>query len=372
MARILLLMSEYTGRGHMSIAEALSEQFERMEDITLDMVDAFQFMGKRGVKSSKIYNIVTRRASFAWRAAFSATQNNDFIPDAMGLLVQKRLVRYVRATKPDLILTVHSMFVGSVLDALERAGLEVPVVCLQADIVNIHSTWCDNRLLCAICPTEETYKRSMEFGMREDKLRLIGFPTRAQFCRSAGAVSGHEYDPNRPLRCLMTGGGGGAGEIEDYAAALMRDTDAHLTVVCGSNEKLRERLEVKFAPKYSERMRILGFVSHMSSEYELADVAIMRASPNCMFEAIVMGVPMIITGALPGQERDNPRFAVEHGLGVECYDADKLAECLADLTCDNAAKLKAIRSAQVAYRDLDSARKAAEFVRSLTLAEMKA
>ncbi len=365
MAKILLLMSQYTGRGHMSIAEALSEQFQRMEDVTLDVVDGFQFMGKQGIRSSKLYNLITRKASFVWKTAFSATQNSDFIPDTMGKLVQKRLVNYVRNTNPDLILTVHSMFVGSVLDALERAKLNIPVVCLEADLVNIHSTWCDKRLLKCICPTKEAYDRSVAFGMPEESLELIGFPTRSQFTKSAFAVTGRVFTPERPLRCLMTAGGGGAGEIEEYAASLMEKTNAALTVICGSNQTLKDRLVGKFGIKYSDRMRILGFVSDMSSEYALADVAIMRASPNCMFEAIVMGIPMIITGALPGQEADNPRFAVEHGLAVECYDPAKLGNCINELIADNGAKLTAIREAQYSYRDLDSARKVAEFVYNL-------
>lgn len=365
MAKILLLTSQYTGRGHMSIAEALSEQFQRMKDITLDVVDGFQFMGKQGIKSSKIYNIVTRKASFAWKAAFTATQNSDFIPDTMGKIVQKRLVNYVRNTNPDLILTVHSMFVGSVLDVLERAEINIPVVCVEADLVNIHSTWCDKRLLKCICPTIEAYNRSIEFGMPEDKLELIGFPTRSQFTKSACAVAGREYDASRPVHCLMTAGGGGAGEIEEYATALMTDTNATLTVICGSNAALKERLEVKFGLKYSNRMHVLGYVSDMSSEYELSDIAIMRASPNCMFEAIVMGVPMIITGALPGQEEDNPWFAVKHGLGVECYEPAKLGKCIAELTANGGEKLNAIRRSQMEYRDLDSARKVAKFVHGL-------
>lgn len=364
LAKILLLMAQYTGRGHMSISEALSEQFQRMDDVTLDVVDAFQFMGKQGIKSSKIYNIVTQKAKFVWKAAFTATQESDFVPDAMGHLVHRRLERYLRNTAPDLILTVHSFFVGSVLDTLERAGLDIPVVCVEADIVNLHSTWCDPRLLKCICPTEEAYRRSIEFGMPEEKLRLIGFPTRAQFCRSACAAADRAYDASRPLRCLMTGGGG-AGEIEDYAETLMEETDAILTVICGTNKSLKERLEAKFGIKYADRMRILGFVSDMVSEYELADVAIMRASPNCMFEAIVMGIPMIITGALPGQERDNPKFAVDHGLGVECTEAKQLGRCIDELTSDNGAALNKMRAAQIAYRDLDSARKVAEYVRGL-------
>ena len=77
MGKIMLLTSQYTGRGHMSIAEALMEHFERMKDLTVDVVDGFIFMGRQGVTNSKIYNVITRRAKFIWKAAFEATQVGD-------------------------------------------------------------------------------------------------------------------------------------------------------------------------------------------------------------------------------------------------------------------------------------------------------
>ena len=362
MGKIMLLTSQYTGRGHMSIAEALMEHFERMKDLTVDVVDGFIFMGRQGVTNSKIYNVITRRAKFIWKAAFEATQVGDFVPHNMGYLVQKRLVRYVRATQPDLILSVHPMFVGSVIDALERNGLNIPVVCLEADLVNIHSAWCDVRVAKIICPTKEAFDRSVELGMPEEKLITIGFPTRGQFCKAARNRGPRKYPTNRPMRCLMTAGGGGAGEIEEFARTLMRETDVQLTVICGSNEKLREKLEAKFGIKYSDRMRILGFVTDMESEYSLADAAILRASPNCMFEAIVMDIPMVLTGALPGQEQDNPLFAEAHGLGVICQEPEHLAQCIAGLLANDCAQLKQISENQQNYRDLDSAFKVAKYV----------
>jgi 1,2-diacylglycerol 3-beta-galactosyltransferase len=358
----MLLTSQHTGRGHMSIAEALSEQFSRMDDVYLDMVDGFIFLGSQGVKSSKIYNVVTQRARFVWKAVFKATNKGDFVPETMGLLVNNRLTNYVRATRPDLILTVHPMFVGGVIDALEKGGLNVPVVCVEADIVNIHSTWCDPRVAMAICPTREAYDSSIALGMPKEKLTIIGFPTRARFCDAARAMSVRKYDGSRPLHCLMTGGGGGAGDIEGYATALLRGTDAHLTVICGSNAKLRERLTEKLGERYGARLRVLGFVTQMEEEYAKADLVISRASPNCMFEAIVMAIPMVITGALPGQERDNPDFTLRHGLGVICASPDELPGRIEALTRDGAKLLGEIRRAQMAYRDLDSAKKVAEYV----------
>lgn len=349
----------------MSITEALNEQFEHMDDITVDVVDGFEFMGRYGVSSSKLYNVVTQKARFLWNAAFHATQKNDFMPDTMSYLVQKRLKNYVRDTKPDLIFSVHSMFVGSVVDVMERSGLNVPLVCLEADIIDIHSSWCDSRAKAIICPTQEAYESSINLGMTPEKLVTIGFPTRAQFCNAARNGFERQFDARKPLRCLMTGGGGGAGDLEDYAIALLEQTDAELTVVCGSNKKLRERLETKFAKKYAGRTRILGFVSDMESEFERSDVAILRASPNCMFEAVTMGIPMIITGALPGQELDNPKFAESHDLGVVCEKPHDLGKIVSSLTADHCRRLREIRDAQKAYRDLDSARKVAEYVRDL-------
>ena len=361
----MLLTSQHTGRGHMSIAEALSEQFALMDDIALDIVDGFVFLGNRGVKSSKIYNVVTQRARFVWKAVFKATDRGDFVPETMSLLVRRRLIRYLRTTKPDLILSVHPMFVSCVIDTLEYIGLDIPVVCVEADLVNIHSTWCDPRVTKVICPTEEAYRCSLELGMPQDRLITIGFPTRARFCEAARGDEAPEYDGSRPLNCLMTGGGGGAGDIEGYATHLLKDTDARLTIVCGSNHKLREKLVEKLGVKYKERVRILGFVSDMEAEYEKADIAISRASPNCMYEAIVMGKPMIITGALPGQEKDNPDFAVHHGLGVICDSPDQLSRHVQDLTRDGAREFNRIRRAQLAFRDLDSAKQIAEYVRGM-------
>ena len=43
---------------------------------------------------------------------------------------------------------------------------------------------------------------------------------------------------------------------------------------------------------------------------------IARGSPNSFFEAVVMNVPLIITGALPGQEQGNPELVERYGLGI--------------------------------------------------------
>ncbi len=52
----------------------------------------------------------------------------------------------------------------------------------------------------------------------------------------------------------------------------------------------------------------------------------MRGSPNVIMEAVACNVPLIITGALPGQEEENPKFVEKHKLGVVCESTGKIKD----------------------------------------------
>ena len=128
----------------------------------------------------------------------------------------KRLAQF----KPDLILTVHPMFNGSIINLLEYYKVDIPLIALQADIINIHKTWCDPRAYLTLCPTEEAYSASIAMDMPPERLVKCGFPTRAQFIRAAQSGERREYDGVRPLQCLMMSGGEGSGNMQKYAVEL--------------------------------------------------------------------------------------------------------------------------------------------------------
>ncbi|WP_164908524.1 hypothetical protein [Halobacillus litoralis] len=50
-----------------------------------------------------------------------------------------------------------------------------------------------------------------------------------------------------------------------------------------------------------------------------------------MFEAVASKNPLIITGALPGQEEDNPAFAQKLNLGVVSDDINNIKPIIEDL-----------------------------------------
>lgn len=65
-----------------------------------------------------------------------------------------------------------------------------------------------------------------------------------------------------------------------------------------------------------------------------------------MFEAVATNLPIIITGALPGQEKDNPLFAENHNLGVFCKHPSELTTIITELLENDGERLTSILESQ--------------------------
>ena len=362
MKKILIVTSVYTGGGHKSISDSLMEQFASMPDVEAQVIDGFELMGRTGLRLSRLYGFLTRRTPALFNAGWRFTMRHPPDFTAAALLCSRRFTECIRRFHPDLILTVHSLFNAVLTQMLDRQGLHIPDVVLQADFINIHSTWCNPRAHMTICPTPEACEASLRQGMPPEKLTTIGFPVRSRFCTAPEPAPA--YDATRPLRCLLMSGGEGTGSLRAYAEALLNNTDATLTIICGRNKKLHSRLR-RTLP-YGERVRVLGFVPDVEREMRGSDLLITRGSPNTLTEAAAVNLPFIVTGPLPEQERDNPRLMQERGFGVVSRSPGDLPELIRGLLADGGAQLEAIRAAQRLHRCTDAARRIAEYAAALT------
>ena len=372
MKKILLVTSARTGAGHRSISDALAEQFSGMDDVELRIIDGFELAGRAGVLTAGLYGVVTRHAPALYNAGWQFSMRHPPRFTVSALLCRRRFTRILRDFQPDLILTVHSLFNTVLTRMLDQAGEKegkIPVVVLQADLVNIHSTWCNPRAAMTICPTREAYDASLGQGMPPERLIRMSLPVRARFCEAARTADETEYDPSRPPRVLLMSGGEGSGSIAAAAESILEHTDAELTVVCGRNAHLRDQLHEHLEPRYGDRVTVRGFVSDLEREMLRADLLVTRGSPNTMYEAAVMAIPFIVpapsaTRAL-AQEKGNPYLMQKNNLGIVLRSTDELPGVLRSLLENDAARLREIRAAQRAWRSFDSAREIAGYVASL-------
>lgn len=340
--KILIISSDHTGHGHKSIAESLSEKIGLNSNTTIHVVDGFALGGKMLLEIGKSYGPITRFSEQLWKIIwhFSAF-NSYFVNKFIELMIKDNLLTLLDEVKPDVILSIHPNFNGSVINILEKQNIQIPFVTLIADLVNIYPLWADERADFILSPTTEAKEKCLEFGVPEEKIKVVGFPVRERFHRKA-AVS----ENKSKLHFLIMSGGEGVGNMSAIAEDLLNHFDCVVKIIAGRNEKLKMDLEESLKHKFGDRVEIFGFIKNIQDLMFASDIAITRGSPNVMFEAVASNLPIIITGALPGQEEDNPLFAEKYNLGVFCRDTKNLQQMVSDLIANDGAKLKAIRESQ--------------------------
>ncbi|HEX2925176.1 MAG TPA: glycosyltransferase [Ruminiclostridium sp.] len=372
MKNVVIISSDYTGHGHKSISEALQEQFCMHEDVCLNIIDGFDLGGNMWVKVGKSYGMVTRNAKEIWNLAWKISKRNPiFIHEFTELTIRENFIKLLRKLKPDLILSVHPVFNTPILNILKEYKINIPFATFVADLVSISPLWADSRADCIICPTEEAKERCMGFGVPEYKLKVIGFPVRSRFTEHVShETAPRDYSPDRPLECLIMSGGEGSGDMNNVAKILLDNFNCNIRIIAGRNETMKEKLEKTLSQQYPGRVEIFGYVTNIQDFMLTSDIAFTRGSPNVMMEAVSCNVPLIITGALPGQEQENPDFAVNNNLGIYCNDLSSLAAVVSGLLADNAKRLNEIKRSQRNYFDHASAEKIVDQVLGLITNEL--
>lgn len=367
MKNVIIISSNYTGHGHKSISEALQEQFNMHKDVNINIIDGFDLGGNIGIRVGKSYGIVTRNAKELWNLAWKFSNKNlSLMHEFIELSIKHNFLKLLRRLKPDLILCVHPVFNTPILNILKEFRLNIPFVTLVADLVSISPLWADKRANCIICPTEDAKERCLGFGVSDSTVKVIGFPVRSRFTQHIkNNTKKQKYNFKKPLQCLVMSGGEGCGDMGLVSKILLDNFDSNVCIIAGRNKSLKSKLEKTLSQQYPGRINIIGYTTRIEEYILNSDIVFTRGSPNVMMEAVACNVPLIITGALPGQEQENPEFAQRNNLGVVCKDFSNLSAIVSNLIADNAKILKEIKQSQKDYFDYNSAQKIVEYTLSL-------
>jgi len=366
--KILVISSDHTGHGHKSIAEALHEKINMKTDIDIHVVDGFALGGTALLNIGKSYGPITRYSAQLWNTIWHLSAKNSSLVDKfVEVMIKNNFLAVLNKVKPDLILSIHPNFNGSVINILHKEDIQIPFGTLIADLVNIYPLWADQRVDFILSPTEEAKEKCLEFGVPEEKIQVVGFPVRERFhCDSHKRVSG-----GSTINFLMMSGGEGVGNMSEIAKNLLEHFDCTVSIIAGRNEKLKLELEASLKNCFGDRVQIYGFVNHIQDLMLAADIAITRGSPNVMFEAVASNLPIIITGALPGQEKDNPWFAEKHNLGVICNDTKHLISLIPELLENDREMLASIMKSQKDYMNENVAEDILDFLLNVEKEEFK-
>lgn len=365
MKKILIISSEFTGRGHKSITDALCEQLEKHDDVEVSILEGFSMLGKTGIQISKSYGPLTRKSKKAWEITWKFVQHNtDAINKALKTLISGKFAEIVEDEKPDVIVSAHPAFIGCILDVMEKKDINIPFVSMYADLVSISNMWTDPRADYSICYTKEAIDYSLKMGIPEEKIKKFSFPVRERFTYGNPIAGSQIFKSSKIPTFLVMSGGEGSGNMLDLSKMLLNNFNCRVKVLAGRNRGLLEKFE-EVKEDYGERIDVYGFVDAIEELMLSSDIAFMRGSPNTILEAINCCLPVIITDALPGQEAGNPWYFEENNLGCFAHELDHIKEAVKTLLENDAAKLTEIREHQKAFRNPDAAKEIADFLISL-------
>jgi 1,2-diacylglycerol 3-beta-galactosyltransferase len=350
MARNILILMCDAGGGHRSVADAimsgLDHLFPGRYDIHLaDIIaEGYPFpLSTAGRLYGPVVDLLPGPYGLLWHSS-NRGRSSDYLLRAVAPLSFDRLEEIVRSTEPEVIVSTHPLGNHSVAWLRERLRWGMPLITVVTDLVTIHRCWlCPAADLCLV-PTEQARRQALDAGFQADKVKVIGLPIHLKFAhapRDRQQLRRELGLGEDKLTVLVIGGGEGMGHVFSIARAVAQaGLDIQLVVVAGRNEALKSRLE---SVSWEVPTTVLGFVDNMPALMHSADLLVTKAGPSTISEALGCGLPMLVSGALPGQEEGNAEWAVATGAAIFSPTPQELVLALRELARNGAESLARMR-----------------------------
>jgi 1,2-diacylglycerol 3-beta-galactosyltransferase len=260
----------------------------------------------RPILYAGLWHATNTRATYAALAALNRS------------LMRGGLLRLLDRVRPDVIVSVHGLLTKPVLDVLHQMRVRVPIITVVTDLVRFHRAWATPDVNLCIVPTAAARDLTISMGMPAERIRLLGMPIHPKFCLPSNESEHVRAElglTHNRFTVLLVGGGDGIGQLGDAARALAKSgLPIQLIVVTGRNRALQQALLTE-QTAWTIPAAILGFVDTMPDIMRAADVIVTKAGPGTIAEALACGLPIILTGAIPGQEVGNIEYVESQGVG---------------------------------------------------------
>lgn len=350
----ILVLTSKTGRGHVSLAEAVRDRTESDYAVVIDDPQPKVFHIH--------YRLASRYVPSLWDVEYKFSNNptrSTTAQKAFAILVERKITELLHQHQPDIIINTYSFFSFAIANAIKKLPYNVPFIQLLSDPLDVHSSWLTIKTCNAIfVPTAEAKEQAIAADIAVDKLFMTGWPVRNQF-------SGYEnfdrvrflnylnLNPNH-LTLFIQGGGEGTSNFSNTVTNLLSLNEelpqtAHLQIILsvGTNELLKKRFQ------NVQNIYVLPFTQNIAPYMATADVVMGKAGPNTLFESVTLEKPFIATTFVPGQEEPNLQFIMRYNLGLVLLDPQEQKNSIKRLLVQREflnEKIKAV----AAYRRLNA------------------
>ncbi len=337
-----LILSCNTGEGHNSCAKAIKEYYDQIGEVCV-IDDALRFISPAASKMVAGGHVFIYRhlpGVFKWGYTLSekhpALYSNGSAVYRFMAQGSERLHRRIVAGNFDAVVCTH-MFASLMLtEMLARHPMALATSFVATDYTcspSVKDSIVDRYFIpdAVLAPDFECAV------ITEDKMVPTGIPVRQMFYtslprdeakRRAGVPPEHKH-------LLLMCGSMGCGPMEELVKLLSHglSSDQHITVVCGRNARLEQKLHKQYGLRHNIHIR--GYVQDMSALMDSADLYLTKPGGISVTEAAVKALPMVLIDAVAGCESYNSIHFIRKGGAKTGNTVEELAEiCLSLLEND--------------------------------------
>lgn len=319
----VLILSCNTGEGHNSCAKAIKEVLDIKGEYCV-IEDSLRFISQRTSDFlSKGHVFVYRRIPWLFNFGYEYTENHAKVFKKGNMMYRffargaDSLYKYIVQESFDTVICTHSFSALILTEVLERYSLKIKTAFTATDYTCSPGVK-DSRLDCYFIPSEHLTHDFLCPHIPVEKVIPSGIPVRQMFYKSIPRDEVKRrlgISPENKHLVIMCGSMG-CGPIEKLTETLAENLNngTEITVICGTNEKLKTRLDNKLG-KY-KNLHIMGYVKDMSQMLDSADLYLTKAGGISVTEAAVKKVPMLFINAVAGCEDYNSTFYTRLGCAV--------------------------------------------------------
>jgi len=334
--RILILMSN-TGGGHRASAEALRAGFTQLygERFQVEIIDLLiEHLPWPLNQLPQTYSFMVNEAAWLWKLLWKTGNHPTTVRRfsmSVARLGSNSVARIFTSYQPDLIISVHPLVQEFTLYALQQMQRQIPFVTVVTDLATAHPLWFHPAVDACYVASEAAYYGARRVGLRPKQLYLYGLPIRPAFAvptlprQELRSKLGLDLD--LPAVLIMSGGDG-VGPVEEIAQQVAKHLSpagaplGQMIVICGRNTRLQQRLT---SQQWPIRTIVHGFVDNMPELMAVCDCIITKAGPGTIAEALISGLPIILSGFIPGQEEGNIPYVLENDVGYYGRSPEEIA-----------------------------------------------
>ena len=337
MVKKILILTVVAGGGHNSAAKSVTAQIkEKNPEAEIEVVDILKTYSVRDFYITKYgYATLIGKLPFIYAAGYWLSNHGLFknfyasAPLRIARNIAPKLYEMINKSKPDVIYCTH--FYPAMALSLLRQAYKVPPVVIASSLDYAVEPFFDKarNIDYITIANEEFVPGRLHSGYKLEQIKVTGIPTQDKFYSKHSKLKLRKdlgLDPDKFTVLIMFGGGEWAGTYKIYKELVKAyKKELQVIVINGNNKRTFNKIAKVETPSNIKLLNI-GYTTEVEKYMGAADIALTKAGGLSTTEMVNIGLPMLISTKVYGQEERNLNFMVAHGVALSFKNTKDLSE----------------------------------------------